>query len=88
MSTKRIVIIDGHVIVQEVRNETGWWTCVLRSNKFAVWEDTRKNRFLARSIFGKMPVVECHLKPEAPRSTRFYDEELRQLARSIHDTSK
>jgi hypothetical protein len=82
MSKHRMVVIDGHIIAQHYKDE-GWWTCLLPGQKFAVWEDTRENRFQARSRFGKVPVVECSLKPSAPRSTRFYGEELRQLARSI-----
>lgn len=87
MSEKRIVIIDGHIIAQF--NSVGWWTCS-RSNHsdesdFAVWEDTRQNRFKAKQLCGggNVPMVECSLKPSAPRSTRFYGEELRQLARSL-----
>lgn len=86
MSTKRIVIIDGHVIAQF--NSVGWWTCSRASkgdeSDFAVWEDTRANRFKAKQLCGgDVPVVECNLKPSSPRSTRFYGEELRQLARSV-----
>lgn len=82
-TAKRMVIIDGHIVVQYYDAVTGWWTCVLQGNKFAVWEDTRENRFRAKSIIGKMPIVQCNLKPDAPHGTRFYDLELRQLAKSF-----
>lgn len=80
MSTKRIVVIDGHIIAQYYEAATGWWTCVLPGNKFAIWKDTRQSRFEARSRFGRVPLVECDKKPSAPHGTRFYDLELRRLA--------
>lgn len=83
MEKKRLVIIDGHIVAQYHHVDTGWWTYELPGNKYAVWEDTRENRFQARSRFGRMPVVQCGLKPIAPRETRFYGDELRKLARSI-----
>lgn len=89
MSTKRIVVIDGHVIAQFNQYGTGWWTCSRSDHgdesDFAVWEDTRQNRFKAKQLCGggNVPMVECSLKPSAPRNTRFYGEELRQLARSL-----
>lgn len=79
---RRMVIIDGHIVAQYYDDATGWWTCKLRNDTFAVWEDTRENRFRAKSILGKMPIVQCDLKPEVPQGTRFYDLELRQLAKS------
>lgn len=89
MTQHRIVVIDGHIIAQFNQFKSGWWTCS-RSDRgdesdFAVWEDTRQNRFKARQLCGggNVPMVECGLRPSTPRSTRFYGEELRALARSI-----
>lgn len=89
MAQHRIVVIDGHIIAQFNQYNTGWWTCSKANNgdesDFAVWEDSRQNRFKAKQLLGggNVPMVESNLRPSSPRSTRFYGEELRQLARSI-----
>ncbi len=66
MSQDRMVVIDGHIVVQWY--EIGkWWTrCKGKSNDesdLAFWQDTPANRQKALSLFGEMPIVCTECKP-------------------------
>jgi hypothetical protein len=95
MANKRIVVIDGHIIVQF--NSVGWWTCSKANNynedDFAFWTETPANMQRAINLVGNVPVVRSDRKPiqrqaawyinNDDTSAKSYNEALRALARSI-----
>jgi len=95
MADKRIVVIDGHIIVQF--NSVGWWTCSKANNynedDFAFWTETPANMQRAINLVGNVPVVRSELRPVQrgnawyinadDLSAKSYSEALRAVARTI-----